>query len=95
MLHFFIYSTDIRTEYFKHAAYSTFIPLQNVVFFLVPVLFTFYKQGVLKFKINLQILFLTAQCNSDLPSMQLSKKSFVALVKIKFKKLNMSIEDII
>jgi len=54
MLHFFIYSTDIRTEYFKCAAYSPFFPLQNVVYFimlpcLVPVLFAFYLKDLLKF----------------------------------------------
>ena len=52
----YIYSTNIGTEYFKHGIYSPFFPLQNAVCFiiltyLVPVLFTFYKQGVLKLKI--------------------------------------------
>ena len=49
----YIYSTNIGTEYFKHGIYSPLFPLQNSVCFiiltyLVPVLFTFYIQGVLK-----------------------------------------------
>ena len=55
MLHFIYYSTNIRTEYFKHAAHFPFFFLQNAVYFimlafLVPVLCTFYMQSVLKLK---------------------------------------------
>ena len=51
-----IYSTNIGTEYFKHGIYSPFFPpLHNAVCFiiltyLVPLLFKFCIQNVLKLK---------------------------------------------
>jgi len=51
----YIYSTNVGTEYFKHALYSPSFLIKNAVCFimlncLVPVLFTFCIQGVLKLK---------------------------------------------
>ena len=53
----YIYLTNIGTEYIKHGIYSPCFSLQNAVSFiiltyLVPVLFTFNIQGVLKLKKN-------------------------------------------
>ena len=50
----YIYSTNTGTEYYKHGIYSPFFSLQSAVCFiiltyLVPVLFTFNIQSVLKF----------------------------------------------
>ena len=51
----YIYSTNIGAEYFKRDIYSPFFSLQNaacfiIITYLVPALFKFYIQGVLKLK---------------------------------------------
>ena len=51
----YIYSTNIGTEYFKRSTYCPFFSLRNsvcciILTYLVPVLFTFYIQGVVKLK---------------------------------------------
>jgi len=55
ILRIYIYSTNIGTENFKHGIYCPFLSIQNagcfiILMYLVPVLLTFYIQGVLKLK---------------------------------------------
>jgi hypothetical protein len=50
----------IHTEFFKRAAHTPFFSLQNAVYFimlpiLVHLLFTFYIQGVQKFKCQIPV----------------------------------------
>jgi hypothetical protein len=50
----YIYSTNTRTEYFKHAAHTPFFPLQNAVYLIMLFFFgsciRILNTGVLKFK---------------------------------------------
>jgi hypothetical protein len=80
MLHFFIYSTNIPSEYFKYAAHSPFFPLQNVVYFIMlPFSVVYYSHFIYrvcqyfkrKFRrqrvnTNHEILILHIQHNTDI-----------------------------
>jgi hypothetical protein len=53
----YIFSGNVSTEYFKHAAYSQFFSSKcrlfyNATFFLLHVLFTFYIQNVLNLNVK-------------------------------------------
>jgi hypothetical protein len=52
----YIFSTNIRTEFFKHAAHSPFNAVYFIMLpFLVFVLFALYIQSVLKFKCQIPV----------------------------------------
>ena len=43
-IYIYIYSTNIRTEYFKHAAHSPFFPLETAVCFIM---LPFFGSGII------------------------------------------------
>jgi hypothetical protein len=47
----YISSTNIRTEYFKHAAHSPFFPLQNAVYFIMLPFFLFLYYSHFKYRV--------------------------------------------
>ena len=51
---FFIYSTNVHTEYFKHAVFHSVFPLQNAVYFIMLPWFLYYSHFIYRVCSNLK-----------------------------------------
>jgi hypothetical protein len=64
----YIFSTNIRTEFFKHAAHTPFFPLQNTVYFIMlPFWFLYYSHFTYRMCQNLNSKFWCQRVNILIP----------------------------
>ena len=69
ILHFIYYSTNVLTEYFKHAAHSPFFSLQNAVYFImVPFLVSVAVVIMLVHRYEINITYLLTYSMEQSPS---------------------------